>query len=279
MVDQYDISVIEDTNGHGTAVAGIIAAQMDGAGIAGIAPDVELLVIKCESDEAGEFKSSADIVFAIYYAIEMDVDVINMSLGGGGGADMEKALQLAVDSDIICVAAAGNGSTDMPHYPAAYDTVIGVGALADGSWEIAGYSNFGINSDIMAPGTALTAAVGGGYTYQNGTSISAPMVTAAVALYKVQNEYVTYNELKTELLAAGKDLGDHGEDQLYGFGALDINAFICEEKGIITYDFCTEEIEPTKQVFVRRHTIQTVPEPERENVVFDDWYYDKNYDD
>ncbi len=277
VVDQYGISVIEDENGHGTAVAGVIAAQMNGVGTIGIAPDVELLVIKCEVDETGEFKSSADIVFAIYYAIEMDADVINMSLGGDDSKDMESALQLAVDSDIICVAAAGNDTTDVPHYPAAYDTVIGVGALADDSWEIADYSNYGINSDIMAPGTALTTNMGGEYTYQEGTSIAAPMVSASVALYLSQNEYATYDTVKAELEAAGSDLGDLGEDESYGFGALDLNAFVCEEKGIITYDYCTEGFEDTTQIFVRQHTIQTVPEPERENVVFDDWYYDKAY--
>lgn len=272
VVDQYDISVIEDTNGHGTAVAGVIAAQMDEVGTAGLAPGVELLVIKCEADEAGQFKSSADIVFAIYYAIEQDVDIINMSLGGDGGSDMEKALQLAVDSDIICIAAAGNDSTDMPHYPAAYSTVIGVGALAADCWEI-----YGINSDIMAPGTVLTTSNDGGYTYKNGTSMAAPMVSAATALYVSQNKYVTYEALKADLLAAGKDLGDQGEDKYYGFGALDIHAFVRQEKGVITYDYCTEDIASTNQVFVRQHTIQTVPEPERESIVFDDWYYDKAY--
>ena len=276
-VNQYGIDVIEDTNGHGTAVAGVIAAQMNEVGIVGIAPDVDLLIIKCDVNEAGEFTSSADIVFAIYYAIEMDVDVINMSLGGDGGSDMQAAIQLAVDSDIICVAAAGNDATDDPHYPAAYDMVIGVGALTDNSWAIANYSNYGINSDIVAPGTALTTAIGGGYTYENGTSMAAPIVSASVALYLSQNEYATYDRVKAELLAAGKDLGDLGEDDTYGFGALDLNAFVCEEKGTITYDYCTEDIKNTTQVFVRQHTIQTVPEPERDNIILDDWYYDKAY--
>ena len=275
IVNISNIGVIEDEQGHGTAVAGIIASQINGGGVMGIAPDVELLVIKCDVDETGEFKSSADIVFGIYYAIEQDVDVINMSLGGDGGKDMEDALQLAVDSGIICVAAAGNDSEDLPHYPAAYDTVIGVGALADGSWEIADYSNYGINSDIVAPGTALTPLIDGGYTYQNGTSIAAPIVSAAAAIYKTQDIYSTYEELRADLLAAGKDLGDPGEDDIYGFGALDMNAFICEPKGIISFDYCTEELENTEQVFVRQHTIQTIPEPERENIIFDDWYYDK----
>ena len=175
--------MIEDVNGHGTAVAGVIASQMDDKGIAGIAPDVELLVIKCDANDKGEFKSSSDIVFAIYYAIEQKADVINMSLGGPHSRDIEDALQLAVDSDIIPVASAGNDGTAEPHYPAAYETTIGVGALNDSSWEIANYSNYGVNTDIMAPGTALTTIIGGGYSYKNGTSISCPMAAAAVALY------------------------------------------------------------------------------------------------
>lgn len=276
-VAQNGMSVIEDENGHGTAVAGIIAAQMNSQGIAGLAPDVELLIIKCEVNEAGEFKSSADITFAIYYAIEQNADVINMSLSGVKSGSIGEALQLAVDSDIIPVAGAGNDSTAEPHYPAAYETTIGVGALADGSWEIAGYSDYGINTDIMAPGTALTTAAGGGYSYKSGTSIATPMVSAAAALYKANHKYAGFDEVKECLLAAGKDLGDAGEDYFYGYGALDMNAFLCEEKGTITYDYCTDELKETKQVFVRKHTIQTVPEPERASLMFDDWYYDKAY--
>ena len=277
-VEQNDISIIEDTDGHGTAVAGIIAAQMDDKGIAGLAPDTELLVVKCETKNGSqEFKSLSDIAFAIYYAIEQDVDVINMSLGGTANRAIEDALQLAVDSDIVTVAGAGNDSTADPFYPAAYDTTIGVGALDGSSWVIADYSNYGVNSDIMAPGTALAADIGGGYFYRRGTSMATPVVTAAVALYKAQNPYAAFDTVKDHLLAAGKDLGDAGEDYFYGYGALDMNAFLCEDKGTITYDYCTEEIASTSQTFVRQHTIQTVPEPERSKLVFDDWYYDKAY--
>ena len=114
VVDVYnsDISLIEDTDGHGTAVAGIIASQMDAAGIVGLSPEVELLVIKCEVNEYGEFKYSSDLVFGIYYAIEQDVDVINMSFSGTTNI-YSKALSLAVDSDIICVASAGNDYKDI----------------------------------------------------------------------------------------------------------------------------------------------------------------------
>lgn len=278
IVSNDGISVIEDEHGHGTAVAGVIASQINGSGIMGIAPDAELLVIKCDVDETGEFKSSADIVFGIYYAIEQDVDVIDMSFGTAvPSRDLLYALQLAVDGDIIPVASAGNDSTAIPQYPAALETTIGVGALAQDSWELADYSNYGDNSDIVAPGTTLTTLIGGGYGTENGTSMATPVVSAAVAIYRSQYPYATFEQVKNELLAAGKDLGELGEDMYFGFGALDMNAFICEEKGSITYDYCTEDLEATTQVFVKQHTIQTVPEPERENIVFDDWYYDKGY--
>ena len=278
LVNANGISVIEDEQGHGTAVAGVIASQINGSGIMGVAPDVELLVIKCDVDETGEFKSSADIVFGIYYAIEQDADVINMSFGIDKLLpDMKNAIQLAVDSNIITVASAGNNSSDIPHYPAALDITIGVGALAQDSWDLADYSNYGVNSDIVAPGTTLTAMMGGNYSVQEGTSMAAPVVAAAVAIYRSQYPYATFAQVKNDLLAAGKDLGNPGEDVDYGFGALDMNAFICEQKGLITYDYCTGDLESTTQVFVRQHTIQTVPEPERENVIFDDWYYDKAY--
>ena len=277
VVDMYDMSVIEDTDGHGTAVAGVIAAQFNGEGIVGIAPNVELLVIKCEIDTyTGSFKYSSDLIYGIYYAIEQDVDVINMSFGGEGNTT-GSAIKLAVDSDIICVAAAGNESTDELHYPAADPNTIGVGALDKDSWELAEYSNYGLNSDIIAPGTAFTSTVGGGYEYNQGTSLAAPIVSAVMALYISQNKYVTFEQVKAEIIASGKDLGELGNDDYYSYGCIDVNAFIFEEKGTITWDYCTEELENEEQVFVRQHTIQNVPDPERDKVIFDDWYYDKAY--
>ncbi len=98
-VKDYDMSVIEDEFGH-AEVAGVFAASMDNnEGIVGVAPDVELLVIKCNVDKNGEFTRGSDIVFGLAYAIEADVDVINMSLSSD--ADIfSKYTQLAVDSDI-----------------------------------------------------------------------------------------------------------------------------------------------------------------------------------
>lgn len=270
----YDWSLIEDVQGHGTAVAGTIAASMDGSGTIGIAPEVTLLVIKAECDQNGAFYNSSDLVFGLYYAIERDVDVVNMSFGGYGDNPCASATKLAVDSDIICVAAAGNDATTALCYPAADENVLGVGALTEDGWELANYSNYGENVNLVAPGTVYTAKKGGEYGTIQGTSFSAPITAAAVALYLSRNRYQTFANVQELLYASCYDLGSLGEDWYYGYGALDIGALICEEKGTVTFDYLTDEIEETTQVFVRSHTLQNLPEPERNYAVFDGWYYD-----
>ena len=273
----YDWSLIEDERGHGTSVAGVIAAAMDGNGTVGIAPDVTLVIIKAEN-ENGTFKRSSDLVFGLYYAIERDVDIVNMSFGHYfseiGDDSFVEPLQLAVDSDILCFASAGNDSTSMSMIPASDENCIGVGALEDGGWGLAEYSNYGPNSDIVAPGTTYTAKMGGGYWTQSGTSLSSPAAAGAAALYKAIHGYTEYKDYFELLKASCYDLGDLGEDYIYGFGAVDVNALIREERGKLTYDYLTDEIDNTTQLFIRDHTIQYVAVPERPYAVFDGWFYD-----
>ncbi len=270
----YDWSLVEDVVGHGTAVTGVVAAAMDGQGTVGIAPQVNIIVIKAECDANGRFLRGSDLVFGLYYAIERDVDVVNMSFGGGG--DFSAPVRLGVDSDILMVAAAGNDSTSAPQQPASCEGVIGVGALEADSWNLASYSNFGENTNLVAPGTVYTAAAGGGYRTMNGTSFSSPIVAAALALMKSNGEYkYSSNEVLEEILYAScYDLGDLGPDFYYGYGALDISALLLEEKGTVTFNMLTDELENTTQVFIRSHTLQNMPEPERLYAVFDGWYYD-----
>ena len=272
---EYDWSLIEDEQGHGTAVSGVIAASMNGDGVVGVAPEVTLLVIKAECDENGGFYRTSDLVFGLYYAVERDVDVVNMSFGSYVPVNpFAQATKLAVDSDIICVAAAGNDATTTICYPAADENVIGVGALAENSWELAAYSNYGENSDIVAPGTTYTAKKGGEYGVMKGTSLASPIVAGAVTLLKSQDRYIEFSKVEELLYASCYDLGSLGEDWYFGYGALDINALICEERGTVTFDMLTDELEDIKQVFIRNHTLQDIPEPERNYAVFDGWYYD-----
>lgn len=269
----YDWSLIEDEQGHGTSVAGVIAASMDGNGIVGIAPEVTLLIIKAECDEKGNFLRTSDLVFGLYYAIERDADVVNMSFGSSSNVFSAPA-RLADDSAVTLIAAAGNESTSVFTYPAADENVIGVGALEDGGWNLAAYSNFGNNTDIVAPGTVYTTAIGGGYRTISGTSFASPITAAAVALLKSQNKYIENDSVKELLYASSYDLGGLGKDFYYGYGALDLSALILEERGTVTFDMLTDELEDITQIFIRNHTLQNIPEPDRNYAVFDGWYYD-----
>ena len=270
----YDWSLIEDEQGHGTAVAGVIGASMNSGAIVGVAPEVTLLVIKAECDESGAFKRTSDLVFGLYYAIERDVNVVNMSFGIYGNNPFAAATQLAVDSDIICVAAAGNDATASLTYPAADPNVFGVGALEADGWNLASYSNYGENVNFVAPGTVYTTKMGGGYGSMNGTSFASPITAGVMALYLSQDRYSEFITVREILYASCYDLGDLGCDWYYGYGALDVSAFILEERGTVTFNMLTDELENTKQTFIRSHTLQSIPEPERLYAIFDGWYYD-----
>lgn len=272
----YDWSIVEDEVGHGTAVAGTIAAAMDGSGMVGVAPQVTIIAIKAECSPNGAFARTSDLVFGLYYAIERDVAVVNMSFGGYSNPYAE-ATKLAYDSDIICVAAAGNDGTAAPHYPAADEYVIGVGALSDGSWELAEYSNYGENVDIVAPGTVYTAAMDGSYSTINGTSFASPLVAGAMALLVSTDRYITFDKVQELIVASSYDLGDAGHDYYYGYGAIDVSALILEQRGTITYDMMTKELDNTEGLFIMGHTLQETLEPERIYAIFDGWYYDPYY--
>ena len=273
---EYDWSPIEDVRGHGTCVAGVISASMNGEGIVGVAPETELLVIKCEADEKGRFRSS-DLIFAVYYAIERDVDVINMSFGSPGEDHaFSEVLQLAVDSDILCIAAAGNNASAKPFSPANDPNVIAVGALEKDSWTLAPYSNYGENSDLVAPGTVYTADNNGGYIVVSGTSVACPQVAGAAALYLSTHRYVEYSDFREILFASCRDLGDAGDDFYYGYGALDVGTLICGTQRKVTFDMLTSDVENIKQVFFEDRVLQNIPFPERNYAVFDGWYYDVN---
>ena len=270
-----DWSLVEDEQGHGTAVAGTIAAAMDGKGTVGIAPDVEILVIKAECDESGNFLRSSDLVFGLYYAIERDVDVVNMSFGGSENIYTDAA-RLGRDSDIIMVAAAGNYGTASLMYPAADINVIGVGALAEDSWDIATYSNYGENTDIVAPGSVYTTTMGGNYGNMMGTSFASPIVAGAMALVKCRSDYryATNDDFIELMYASAYDIGDLGPDYYFGYGAIDIYAMVMGQQGTVTFDYLTDEIDDTEQIFIYHNPLQNIPEPERLYSVFEGWYYD-----
>ncbi|MFL5755293.1 MAG: S8 family serine peptidase, partial [Chloroflexota bacterium] len=174
-----------DPNGHGTAMAGIIAARTDnGQGIAGVGyGGVKVMpVTVLASDGTG---SDSDIIEGVVYAVDHGADVINMSFSNPG---FSSALQAAIDyawaHDVVVVAATGNDSSTTATFPAGDRGVIGV-SNTDQADALNPSSNYGADTFLGAPGTDIVSlAVGGGTTSVTGTSASSAEVAAAAALLR-----------------------------------------------------------------------------------------------
>lgn len=232
---------LNDTVGHGTAVAGVAAAERNGAGIHGVAFAADILAIR--ADALGPcFPSTTcgfaevDLLNALDYARQQGASVINMSIGGAAplGAPFLAALQRAVNAGIIVVISAGNASGADPQYPARYAAdpayrgqIVAVGATNNAD-VIAAFSNragVAANDFVVAPGVSvLTTAIGGGYTTVSGTSFSAPAVAGAIAILRQRFPSLTAAQIVDVLLDTARDLGAPGVDAVYGRGLVDLAA-------------------------------------------------------
>lgn len=220
-----------DDNGHGSHVAGIVAALNNAIGVVGAAREADLYAIKVLSSSGSGYLS--DIIEGIDWAIIRDLDVINMSLGTT--ADVQSfhdAVIRAYSAGIIIVAAAGNNGGAV-NYPGAYPEVIGVGAT-NSSNTIASWSSRGPEVDLAAPGVSIYSTYkGSGYATLSGTSMASPHVAGAAALLLNRairaeedadgNGTWDPEEIKARLQATATDLGAAGADPLYGAGL--VNAF------------------------------------------------------
>jgi subtilisin family serine protease/putative cell wall-binding protein len=224
-----DISPSDD-NGHGTMVAGVIAAVVgNGIGIAGADRRCNILPVKV-ADSEGYFYST-DIISGIYYAIDKGANIINMSFGGApaGDTSIADALAEAGQKGIVLVAAAGNDDASVA-FPASYAPVIAVGA-SDKYSNIAYFSNYGSLLDIAAPGVGIYTTYSDGkeraYASADGTSVAAPFVSAAAALLLAEDPSLTPAEIEylIEASAERPDAMDGREwDEYYGYGILDAYA-------------------------------------------------------
>lgn len=226
-----------DGNGHGTHVAGTIAAKDDGNGVVGVAPGARLWAVRVLDNRGSGSMSS--VVCGIDWVTSTrtdantgnDIEVANMSLGGGGSDDGDcgytnrdpehQAICRSVGFGVTYTVAAGNSAVDAAtQVPAAYDEVITVSALADfngkpgGGAEatcrsdvddtFANFSNYGVDVDLIAPGVCIYSTYkGGGYATLSGTSMASPHVAGTAALYKVNHPFSTPSEVQAALIAAG----------------------------------------------------------------------------
>ncbi|MBI2429385.1 MAG: S8 family serine peptidase [Ignavibacteriales bacterium] len=201
-----------DDNGHGTHVAGIIGGHS--ATIKGIAYNAELYAYKVLSAQ-GTGRAS-DVLAAIERAVADSVDIINLSLGSSTGNPndvLSEAVNRAVESGIVVVAAAGNtGEFETIHSPGVAEYALTVGA-SDGD-KIASFSAKGpvsskymIKPDVVAPGVGIVSAKnGGGYIAMSGTSMATPLVTSIAAALKEIHPGWDAFQIKDAIISGAKDL-------------------------------------------------------------------------
>ena len=213
-----------DTYGHGTHVAGLIAGSGEN-GYIGAAPEAELVPLKVTD---GKGVSTSTVCKAIYGGIKnYHCDILNLSLGI---YDDEKALKEAVEyaeeCGVVVVSAVGNSGSKAKLYPAAYSSVIGVGAVdSEGVWFY--HSNHNDSVFITAPGVNVyTIGKYGGYELKSGASFSVPLVTAAAAVMLSIDNTLTPQDIMTVLAGTALDKGDAGYDEYYGAGILDIGGCV-----------------------------------------------------
>ncbi len=234
-----DYSILNDTNGHGTNVAGVIASQINQKGCAGIAPNVRLMILKTTD------YSFASINKLLCYAADNKADIINMSFtafentvtygsttakgqGSIARTGMASAIDYAYRRGCTLVAAGGNYNTDEKAYPANLDHVIAVGSLAKNSLNTkAGFSNIGTNVDIVAPGYVYVPTIGSATSYKStqGTSFSTPMISSILALYQSKYPNTKNRFMETKLYNSAVDLKDESQ---FGNGRVDATAFLAD---------------------------------------------------
>ena len=212
-----------DLLGHGTAVAGTIAAASNNhIGVTGVswASRVMPLVVV----DSGDFAAYSNIAAAVQYAADHGVRVINISIGGSNqSVALQNAVDYAWNKGAVILAAAMNKSTSARQYPAACNHVVAVSA-SDSTDRIASFSDYGNWIAISAPGTnILTTMNGGGYGYWSGTSFSSPIVAGVAALCLAVNPALRNTALVSLLEQTADDIGGSGRDDWFGWGR--INAY------------------------------------------------------
>ncbi len=200
-------------NSHGTAVAALIA------GIDGLAPGASILDYRIARDDGTS--DTFLIAQAILAATDAGADIINISLGAAGRSVLlEQAVNYASQAGVVVVASAGNNGLDYLFYPAAYENVVGVGAV-DARGEHLLFSNTGETS-IVAPGLALNSTAGNGTPISfSGTSASSPVVAGAIAAVMTQQQTNASNAWQ-QVQSSANEAGAPGNDPAYGAGILDV---------------------------------------------------------
>jgi subtilisin/minor extracellular protease Epr len=225
----------KDDNGHGTHCAGIVAAEDNDIGVIGVAPEAYLYAVKVLNNQGSGYLSN--VILGIEWSVTNGMQVVSMSLGTSTySQSLKDACNNAYNAGLVLVAAAGNSgdgnpATDEYSYPAAYDSVIAVGAT-DKLDTAPSWSNSGPYLELAAPGVSiystlptyrvtLTRTYGYSYGTLSGTSMSCPHVAGTVALVIASDQTLTNVGVRTRLQTTADDLGPIKWDTVYGYGIVD----------------------------------------------------------
>ncbi len=228
------VSSPDDDYGHGTHVAGTVAAVNNNGGVIGVAPKASIMPVKVlNSSGSGSTFAVAD---GIEWAADNGAKVINLSLAStGNSSTLKAAVDYAYNKGILVVAAGGNCSDssyalngctyqDQPVYPAAYSNVIAVASTTSSDSQ-SSFSNQGSYIDIAAPGSSIYSPYYlGSYTTMSGTSMASPHVAGLAALIWSQDTSLTQQQVWTQIIGTAQDLGTSGWDSQFGYGRINAAA-------------------------------------------------------
>lgn len=220
----------DNLNSHGTAVAGIIAADWsDGEGIAGIAPEAKIMPIRI-FNQLG-FGSEAWAAEGLIFAVDQGADVIVMSFGFSGGTSaFQDAVRYAEDAGVVMVASTGNIASEPVPFPARWPEVMAVGAT-DPNDSVTVFSGGGPQIDLVAPGLDILTTVDrpgrtNDYAYETGTSFAAPIVAGVAALIRGVHPTLPARTVRDVIVSTAIDIGERGFDERTGWGRVDARAAV-----------------------------------------------------
>lgn len=217
-----------DEEGHGTHVAGIIAALDNNIGAVGVAPDAEIYAIKVIG--ADGLGNHSDVVAGIQWAMDHRLDMINLSITTAQKSTlMERVFEEAYGKGLLIIAAAGNTSSPSASfvdvlYPSRFPTVIAVGSI-NSQQQKSSFSYYGPSLEFVAPGENIYSTYTPDnnhqlYAYGSGTSMATPFVTGVAALYKEAYPKLSNKEIRSLMQTSTIDLGVKGRDPLFGYGLI-----------------------------------------------------------
>ncbi len=246
-----------DDDGHGTHVAGIIAANTNnGQGIAGITWYNKIMPVKV-LDQSGA-GTLFDVAQGIIWATDHGANIINLSLGNYAESKyLHDAIQYAYSKNVVLIAATGNDNTSQLGYPASYPEVIGVSAI-DPNQQRAEFSNYGDDVDVVAPGVNIASTYPNNqYAALSGTSMASPHVAALAGLIKSNNPQLSNKDIMGIITKTATDLGTKGRDPYFGNGEINIERAVnlsnqMKQKQEKAYNSQSESTLPKRESFLQR---------------------------